>query len=208
MGAPITWVVFDFDGTLVDSNRIKQNMFFEIAERRPGGLAAMEQVYARAPGNRFAIWRAWAYEIGADASLAGEMVADYSAAVDAAVANAQEMPGAVALLDILRAKGRKLIVSSATPTASLASIIKARGWLGHFDATYGSPETKADILIRHVIPLAGAAERVVVVGDGADDRESARAMGCRFYPVGEARGAPPGSPEPVYSLPELATLLG
>lgn len=200
--------MFDFDGTLVDSNRIKRDMFFQIAERQIGGRDIMEEVHGRVRGSRSEIWRAWASQIGADASFADQMVANYTAIVDDAVAKAPEMPGAVALLQALRAKGLKLMVSSSTPSASLTPIIKARCWQGYFDAIYGHPETKVEILTRYAVPLAGSPERVAVVGDGGDDRESARVIGCRFFPVGEARGAPPSSSEHLYSLPELANLLG
>lgn len=182
-------------------------MFFKIARQYQGGLEVMKLVYARAPGDRFAIWQSWATGMGADQALAEDMVAIYSTAVDKAVAKAPEMPGAVATLTALKAKGLALIVSSATPRANLFSIIDARGWLGHFDSIYGAPETKADILARHVVPLAGDASRVAVVGDGGDDRESAQLIGCRFFPVGEARGASPSSCEHIYSLPELANFL-
>lgn len=208
MDIPVTHVVFDFDGTLVDSNRIKREMFFEIAGQRHDGFHVMELVYARAPGDRFAIWQSWAIEMGADQALAEDMVAAYSTAVDKAVATAPEMPGATSMLVALRARGLSLIVSSATPRANLVPIIDARGWLGHFDMIHGAPETKVDILTRNVVPQAGAASRVAVVGDGGDDRDSARVAGCRFYPVGEARGAPLSLTEHVYSLHELATVLG
>ena len=208
MKVPINCVVFDFDGTLVDSNRIKRDAFFEIARQHDGGFDAMKLVYARGRGDRFEIWKSWAVELGTDQFIADEMIAAYSAAVDKAVAAAPEMPGAFDMLVTLKAKGLSLILSSATPKVSLASIINARGWLSQFDAIYGAPEPKGDILTRHVVPKAGGVSRVAVVGDGSDDRESARATGCRFYPVGEALGAPQSSDEHIYSLSELATLLG
>lgn len=206
--APITCVVFDFDGTLVDSNHIKRNVFFEIARRYQGGFEVMKRVYARAPRDRFAIWHSWAIEMGADQALADDMAADYSASVDKAVATTREMPGALAMLKALKAQSLTLILSSATPRANLFPIIDSRGWLDYFDAIYGAPETKAEILTRHVVPLAGDASRVAVVGDGCDDRESAQLIGCRFFPVGEARGASPSSSEHIYTLPELANFLG
>lgn len=208
MEVPTNCVVFDFDGTLVDSNRIKRDAFFEIAGRCHGGFDAMKLVHAHARGDRFEIWKSWAVEMGADQSIVDEMVAAYSSAVDKAVATAPEMPGAVDALSKLKAKGLSLVVSSATPQINLVSIINARGWLGYFDAIHGAPETKVDILTRHVVPKAGEASRVAVVGDGGDDRESARIVGCRFYPVGEAVAAHQSSSEHIYSLSELSTLLG
>src|SRR5262245_6477346 len=66
-----------------------------------------------------------------------ELVASYSAQVDAAVAAAPEMKGASQLLVNLRHAGLRLHVSSATPTASLLAILNRRGWTALFSGIYG-----------------------------------------------------------------------
>jgi len=196
-------VVFDFDGTLVDSNALKRACFFDVARTHRNGEATMADVLASVTGDRFAIWTAFASAMGLPDEAGDRLARNYSDAVDAAVAGAAEMPGATDLLATLSASPVAVFLSSATPEANLAAIVERRGWRRHFDGVYGRPASKAETLRRHVLPLAGAPHRVAIVGDGADDRANAAETRCRFFPVGEARGAPAGS-EPVYALADLA----
>ena len=119
---------------------------------------------------------------------------------------AAEMPGATALLKGLRRHGKRLYLSSATPVASLRNIVERRGWSHLFDAIFGIPTEQADDLCcRFAQPPRLPAARWRVVGDGVDDRESAAALGCAFFAVGEARGKLPH--EQLFTLPELLELL-
>src|SRR4051812_143896 len=119
----IATVVFDFDGTLVDSNAIKRKGFFAVVANHTGGDATMQRVLHEVGGDRRAIFDAYvALQTAAESSQAhdaGKLVIEYSTYVDAAVAAAAEMPGATALLEGLRRHGKHLYVSSATPVASL-----------------------------------------------------------------------------------------
>lgn len=205
MGRRIDHVVFDFDGTLVDSNHIKQAAYFEVAGRVPGGAEAMTRVHGTVAGDRYDLWRAWAGEMGlGDGS---DQIAAYSQAVEDAITATREMPGAADTVAALRAGGLHVYISSATPRVNLLAILQRRGWTDWFDGIYGRPETKPEILTRHILPKAGSFDHVAVVGDGGDDRASAAGAGCRFFPVGEARGAPEGGDPKVYTLPEIAEAL-
>jgi phosphoglycolate phosphatase len=205
----IETVVFDFDGTLVDSNAIKRQGFFSVVAHHPDGEALMRRALVEIDGDRRAIFDAYVAMQAATnpsqvldaASLAGE----YSARVDAGVAAAAEMPGATALLEGLRLHGKHLYLSSATPVASLQRIVERRGWSQLFDAVFGAPQSKRSTLQRIRAATAAPSSTLAVVGDGADDRESAAALGCPFFAVGEARGKLPD--ERVFTLPELLELL-
>jgi phosphoglycolate phosphatase-like HAD superfamily hydrolase len=201
----IETVVFDFDGTLVDSNAIKRQGFFAVVANHPGGDALMRRVLAEVDGDRRAIFDAYvALQGEADSSRrydAGALTLEYSAHVDSAVASAAEMPGATALLQELRLHGKHLYLSSATPLSSLQRIVERRGWSQLFDAIFGAPDDKRSSLSRICAATTAAPSAIAVIGDGPDDRESAAALGCAFFAVGEARGRLPH--EPVFTLPEL-----
>jgi phosphoglycolate phosphatase-like HAD superfamily hydrolase len=205
----ISTVVFDLDGTLVDSNTIKRQGFFDLVDAHVGGLARMAAVLDRVLGDRRAVFAAY-LEDAAGAGLTpvqslDALVRSYSDRVDACVASASEMPGAVALLQQLRRRGRQLYVSSATPVASLRRILEQRGWLHYFSDCFGYPASKHETL-RRIRDLTGAGvDSLAVVGDGADDRDSAASIGCAFYAVGEARGA--SAAERVFTLAELQDIL-
>jgi phosphoglycolate phosphatase-like HAD superfamily hydrolase len=197
-------IVFDFDGTLVDSNKLKREAFLRFARRDPGGEARMLRLLDETDGDRHAILAAYIGErngsVACDVAV-HDAVATYSAAVDAAVAAAPERPGASNLLERLRRAGLRLVLSSATPRENLVGILARRGWVNRFDVIADNPSRKADTL-RELLSSSGVkATGLAVVGDGHDDRASAEAVGCPFYSVGEARGAQVG--ERVYALAEL-----
>jgi phosphoglycolate phosphatase len=201
----IETIVFDFDGTLVDSNSIKRRGFFAVVASHEGGAAMMQRVLDEVDGDRHAIFDAYvAFQAAANASqvhVAERLVNEYSAHVDAAVATAAEMPGATELLDGLRRYGKHVYLSSATPVTSLKGIVERRGWSPLFDAIFGAPSSKRESLVQIRAATTAPISALAVVGDGIDDRDSAAAIGCPFFAVGEARGKRPD--ERVFTLPEL-----
>lgn len=205
----ISTVVFDLDGTLIDSNTIKRQGFFDQIEGHAGGPARMAAVIDRVQGDRRAVFAAYLEDAAGSGFVPAQgldaLVRDYSDRIDACVASAPEMPGAVALLQQLRRHERWIYVSSATPVASLRHILERRGWLHYFADSFGHPASKPDTL-RRILDLTGAGvDSLAVVGDGADDRDSAASIGCAFYPVGEALGG--DAAERVYTLAELQDIL-
>jgi phosphoglycolate phosphatase-like HAD superfamily hydrolase len=201
-------VVFDLDGTLIDSNAIKRNAFFGLAKSDPGGGDRMARLLSTVSGDRHAIWAAYVRERdGEDAapSAVFEAVQAYNAIVDNAVAAAPEMPGASDLLTRLRKAGLQLAVSSATPRENLTAILAMRGWLDWFDTVAGSPVNKAETLRVLTLKHRISADQLAVVGDGEDDRASAKTLGCAFYPVGEGRGTTPG--DRIFTLFEVGEII-
>ena len=101
MSRSYTAVVFDFDGTLVNSNQLKRDLFFELASVHPDGENAMRSVYSKVKGNRYEIWRAWANKLGSDGEFAKAMTRRYNFLCDRSVELAPEIPGATILLETL-----------------------------------------------------------------------------------------------------------
>lgn len=201
-------VVFDFDGTLVDTNHLKREGFLEIAARFPQGHDTMARVHAATTGDRWRVFEAFAAAIRAQAGLeldAAVLAQEYTARVDDRVAAAPEIEGATRLLGSLGELGVPAFLSSATPLSSLGPIVAARGWRSSFQDIFGAPATKEGTIEVILGRLAVPPERLVVVGDGPDDRRSALATGARFLAVGEGRGRAPG--EAVYRLDEILALL-
>jgi phosphoglycolate phosphatase-like HAD superfamily hydrolase len=195
-------VVFDFDGTLVDSNALKRDAYDRVVACDPDGVALMAQALAAGPGDRNAVFERYAaLRVGQGDRDAAALASAYTAIADAAVAAAPSMPGAEALLQDLRAEGIDAHVSSATPLASLAWIVARRCWDGFFRSLHGRPVGKVETLAELIAAHGTAPNEIAVVGDGDDDRASADAFGCAFYPVGTANAAR------IYRLDELLPLL-
>ena len=115
------------------------------------------------------------------------------------------MPGASQLLRGLQHAGLLVFISSATPLTNLARIIERRRWRDSCNGIYGHPHRKSDTLRTICAQLGVDSCSIAVVGDGTDDIDSARAVGCSFFPVGEARGVTAGTK--VFTLQEVAERL-
>ena len=201
----IKFLVFDFDGTLVESNKIKETSFFRIASQIPDGNRAMAAVYRTNGLTRQEIWKLWITEMGLDMSHYDRFLDQYSSEVDELVAKAPSIEGAIELLLHLKTISVKAFLSSATPEKNLKAIVSKRGWLAFFEGIYGSPRRKDETLLDAVLPLADAPEFIAVVGDGEDDRLAAEQIGCHFFPVGRLSAGMPITAQ--YNLPKIRSLL-
>ena len=203
----IDCVVFDFDGTLVDTNTVKRDAFFAIAAGTKGGLAAMRRLYGQVKGDRVELWRAWVRELNLPEASLIDLSRKYTELVDPLVANAAEMRDASMLLDALREARKTVFLSSATPRDNLVPIIEARGWTTFFEEIFGYPATKIETLRNRVLPRFKSASRIVVVGDGMDDMKSALLAGCHFVPVGHKNDRTLSDTELCYSLCQVKAML-
>ena len=179
-------LVFDFDGTLVDSNKIKTEAFGKLYESE--GEAVVEQVKAyhrKHEGlSRFVKFRHWeenllkrSYTESREAQLSGQ----YSRMVLDAVIQAPYLPGVQEFLENHHAL-IPLYVASGTPEPDLRLTVSERGMSSYFQGVYGSPATKAEILNR-IVPLTGNPERVLMIGDALADLEGAKLAGTPFLGI-------------------------
>lgn len=178
-------IIFDFDGTLVNSAGVKYNSFFKLFPAMEEHRAIVMDVLAEDPdGSRHAViprmietMRTRGLDISND-----NLVARYGEIVEAGVSAASECPGASVLLAQLRGQA-KLYIASNTPQDAVRQQTEFRGWSGHFDGIFGYPARKADV----VRDILGAQKvlphRLAVIGDGISDEEAARANGCVFIKI-------------------------
>ena len=178
-------IVFDFDGTLVDSNVIKRDAYFEIFPHQypfPEIITRTLQRDFEQP-RQIIIAEILRQVAG---SFTPEEVQHYAAAygtiVFDGVANCPALPGADQALEAFSSH-HALYLSSNTPEDSLHDLVGRRGWLGYFQGIFGQPHRKPETL--HAILVRERAEpsELLVVGDGASDRLSAQAVGCVFFPI-------------------------
>lgn len=198
-------VVFDFDGTLVDTNALKRGAYDTVVRDHPTGAALAAQAIAQSEPDRRAVLARYVELQRATNGMALDpqaLVDSYARIVDDAAAQACEMPGASALLSTLARQGLPCHLSSATPAENLARIVAARGWTVFFASINGRPVGKFETLNRIASQAGLDPECIAVVGDGEDDLESAARFGARFFPVGEARGTQAGAR--IFRLDELA----
>jgi phosphoglycolate phosphatase-like HAD superfamily hydrolase len=189
----IRCVGFDFDGTLVDSNAIKRQAFFDVlAHVDPDGETVAHVLDVVQPGDRFDIMRELAQRLGdrdtgAAAGGASELATDwadaYTRRCEEAVSKCPEIPGTAAALDWLAARRLPLYVNSATPETPLKRVLDLRSLTPHFRLCLGRPADKCENLATICADARVAPRELLFVGDGEDDRSAALEFGCRFCAV-------------------------
>jgi|GEM_PF-361860 len=184
----IRLVLFDFDGTLVDSNARKRACMRATVAALPGGLAALVRA-RRLGGNRYALFAEVARLLepsgapGAIARRGRALAAAYTRCCARAIAAAPERRGARAALAALKARGIKIWVNSATPHADLLAIVRGRGLMPWLDGVLGGPAAKTANLRAALVAERIAPRHALMVGDGPDDLEAARALGTFFVAI-------------------------
>jgi phosphoglycolate phosphatase-like HAD superfamily hydrolase len=200
----IRCIVFDFDGTLVESNQIKRQTFFELASEFDDGMRLMTDVMSEAADReRYWIFARFAAALPGQADA--KTLADrYTRTCQERIACAPEIAGAKASLECLRAEGKLLFINSATPVEPLTRLVRLRRMDALFEGIYGSPTKKHENLevIRSKHGLTP--DEILVVGDGESDRASAKTLGCHFVAVDSAEND--FTVEPPYRIPDLTGL--
>jgi phosphoglycolate phosphatase len=202
-------VVFDFDGTLVQSNHVKEACSGRVVAHLPGGAAAVAAA-RRGGGNRYQVYREVARRLDPDGdperieTHARELAAAYTRCCARGIIAARERRGALAAVSRLKRRGFRIWINSATPWRDLPDLVRRRGLARYLDGALGGPASKIDNL-RRVLAAEGVAGRdVVMVGDSPDDREAARAVGTWFVAITAEQRIPE---RPRYHMPDLTKLV-
>jgi phosphoglycolate phosphatase len=178
-------VVFDLDGTLVDSRRDIVGGV-EVALRRHGVTPPPSDVIAGFVGDGARLLVARSLGFGHDDARVEPVLAtylDYYAAHP--VEHTAAMPGALAALAAL---AMPLAVCTNKPRAVTAGVLAHFGWASRFgvvvaggDVTHNKPHPEP--LLRIAEQLGLSAADLVMVGDGVQDVECGRAAGARTVAV-------------------------
>jgi phosphoglycolate phosphatase-like HAD superfamily hydrolase len=180
----VSAILFDFDGTLVESLDVKVAAFASLYRsygedieraalqhyREHSGVSRLkrirhchERILGRTPSDA---------EVNELGDLFGAMVEDK-------VVAAEWVPGAREFLEAERGV-RPLFIASATPQEELERIIEKRGMTHYFDSIFGSPPDKAEIIREIVASRHLEPKGVIMIGDGRADYEAAVINGVRF----------------------------
>jgi len=181
-------VVFDFDGTLVESNRVKEVCLHRTVAGLCGGEAALAAA-CKTGGDRYHIFEDVARKLSttsdleAIASHARVLVNNYTRCCAMGIIAAAERRGARHALAGLSRRGSRIWVLSATPDHHLTELLRRRGLLRWLRGSYGSSVSKEEGL-RQIMSIERAnRNNVLFVGDGPDDQRAARVVGVKFAAV-------------------------
>jgi phosphoglycolate phosphatase len=177
--------VFDFDGTLVDSNEIKWQGFEHVFAEYPEYMGQI-RAYSRTlnhtvRGEKFRHICENILHIPYTPELDRSFHRAYAEFTVRAVAHAPEIPGAERFLKSL--KGRPTALLSSTLHESLLETLKLRGWESLFTYVQGAPINKRDWLVKFQATLGCSPGEIVFFGDTDEDAASGAAAGCVFVRV-------------------------
>lgn len=178
-------IVFDFDGTLVQSNAIKYQAFFQLFPDDDDYEKVIRKVLSEdGEATRYVILERILALLEVSPDTRPHRVADlaheYNEIVLRGVKRCPECPGAEDLLREL-SKRYPLFLSSTTPESALREIVAFREWSGYFQEIFGYPRKKSETLQEVLTREAVNPGQILVVGDGESDKLSAQETGCQFF---------------------------
>lgn len=183
--APISGIVFDFDGVILESADVKTAAFIELYAEHGAEVVGRvrEHHLANLGVSRFKKF-AWIAEnvlgrplTDEESTALGNRFTDLALAK---VLAAPFVPGAEAAIAELSARGLPMFVASGTPHDELHLIVTHRGLVGSFHEVHGAPREKPEILCDVLARHGLAADHVLFVGDGMTDYKAACAAGTAF----------------------------
>lgn len=178
-------VAFDFDGVIVDSNRLKRDVWFSIFHPTLGITEEeIQESLDRVRETRFDILRDIFLKknIAAGESLE-RLVNEHADKFQTYVQNGMKlMPRAKETLAVLSGQF-PLYINSATPEEPLRESVRHLGISKHFKGVFGRPATKTEIL-NSILKLESAKpQELLFIGDGENDKDAAKSIGCPFIGV-------------------------
>jgi phosphoglycolate phosphatase-like HAD superfamily hydrolase len=179
-------IVFDCDGVVLDSNRIKTDAFRAAALPYGEDAAAELVAYHAANGgiSRYVKFTRFLESIvpehapGREGPSLDNLLETYAQRVRTGLMNCAVAEG----LDALRAAtpGARWLIVSGGDQSELREIFAARGLASYFDGgIFGSPDTKDDILSRE-LATGTIRHPALFLGDSRYDFQASRAAGLDF----------------------------
>ena len=181
-------LIFDFDGTLVDSNAIKINAFKKCFNSFPNDLEAIMnycQDHHHTPRTvKFRHVYEKILQRPFTRDIERKLAACYAEETTQKVIHAPTIPGALAFLKKWASQRRTALLSS-TPHRILLHILRKRSMLKYFSTIRGAPVCKSS-WIRKFCERGGFQQKeVVFLGDTLEDAQSAQTAGVRFFLVNQ-----------------------
>jgi phosphoglycolate phosphatase-like HAD superfamily hydrolase len=187
---PIKVIVFDFDGSLIDSYQLKYDAYYKLFPLDDFHKRIITEVLSVIfEKSRYVILKEIVrrvnglivneYELD---NRVQELATEYNDLVVDGAKRCREKTGAKEVLESL-SKRYKLYLNSSTPEASLKDIVKHRKWENYFCDIFGYPNDKKAVLLNIIKEESINPDELLVVGDGKSDRDSADKVGSRFFHI-------------------------
>jgi phosphoglycolate phosphatase-like HAD superfamily hydrolase len=181
--------VFDFDGTLIDSNHVKRSAIYEISRQYGVSMASVEKGLDNpARPGRYQLFHN-IFVLENKERFASAAIKDYTALTLQNISTSAPIKGALELLKTLKNKNIPCYINSATPEGPLVDIVKHMDWNQYFNGVFGRPASKVDNLKKISTELNLDESSILMVGDGSNDMAAANEFGCPFWAIIKDDGA-------------------
>jgi phosphoglycolate phosphatase-like HAD superfamily hydrolase len=176
-------LALDFDGTLVESNNIKDSAFETIFCEWPEHTGTMMRWHLTHDsierGEKFRYFVEEVLALPGQNDLIEKLSSRFGQLTQEAIIECPYVKGAHEFLEYIRNRVSVYLVS-ATPQLDLDQIIKARGLGGYFKDLYGAPISKIETLKQIMLSENVSVNEILFVGDSPEDQQAAKFLGIRF----------------------------
>ncbi|WP_413682941.1 HAD family hydrolase [Prochlorococcus sp. MIT 1011] len=179
-------VFFDFDGTILDTNDIKLDTFYEVVKDIDNGKKYLNDLLNMPDtGDRFDIFKKLAKIIDFNNSsiIERDLISKYTLITNQKISIAREVEGVSCFIKSLFHAGILVFISSATPELYLKNLVNIRNFSKYICDVYGSPKEKEDHIRfimkrKRILP-----KEILYIGDSQVDFDAAMTVGCEFIGV-------------------------
>lgn len=178
-------LVFDFDGTLLPSNELKEQIFFDIFDTKYHSIVTNVLIQYK-DASRFEIIEKVLIE-SKQFDSSKDLDQFTSAYSNHLIEKIKKIPidrDIFTNLQILKEKYH-LFLSSHTYKNDLPIILKNIGFDIFFEKLFGYPQQKEVTLKNIINQYSVSSNEVLVIGDGESDRVSAEKNNCHFFHINE-----------------------
>jgi len=185
--SPPAAILFDFDGVIVDSARLKTEAYAKIYAGEDPEKVAQAMRHQQVNGGitrreTIAHFERHLFGRSGDAASVERLALRYGQIVFDPVVACAFIAGAQTLLN--RALGRvDMYLISGTPHEELAEIVRARNLGRFFRSVYGAPMGKPEAFKRILDKGRYRPEQVLAVGDSMTECEAAAGLGIPFLGI-------------------------
>lgn len=176
-------LTFDFDGTLVESNEIKDKAFDSIFSNWPEHRDAMMQWHLA--NNTMVREEKFQYFVEVflrkrdHGYLIEKLTKRFSKLSYKAIVQCPMVDGALEFLEAYGGKVQMFLIS-ATPQNELKKILRARLLAGYFKEIRGGPINKVEVLEKIIFDKKITPDEMLYIGDSPEDQQVAKTLGCNF----------------------------
>lgn len=175
-------ILFDFDGTLVKSNELKTNAFYEITKHIKGSADLLDDLFANQPHLDRSGLLTKVSDLS-DQNTARDLIDQYTQWVDNAMKSVEKVAGSVEFLEEMTKKNIPMAVCSATPEAHIERAVQYAGIDQYFTDILGGPHSKSDGARAILEKWSLTTDDIVFIGDTENDRSAAEKLNCRFIAI-------------------------